>query len=195
MGNREIILQAAMELFNQVGTARTTTNHIAKHAGISPGNLYYHFSDKEHIIRAIYEQMILDWDKEYDRLENSSLSRLDVLREFIQRNFELLWKYRFFNRETIALINIDPILRQRHLEITKQRFSWQTAFLSNIAGLDDETIRSAADILTVAWITANHYLNYLESTGQTVDRTDFIKGVDLVMLIVAPLLSAGGQRA
>jgi len=81
MGNREIILQAAMELFNQVGTARTTTNHIAKHAGISPGNLYYHFSDKEHIIRAIYEQMILDWDKEYDRLENSSLSRLDVLRK------------------------------------------------------------------------------------------------------------------
>jgi len=33
-----------------------TTNHIAA-VGISPGNLYYHFRNKEGIIRAIFEQM------------------------------------------------------------------------------------------------------------------------------------------
>jgi AcrR family transcriptional regulator len=51
---RDRILDAALELFNERGTAAVTTNHVAAHAGISPGNLYYWFSDKDEIIRELY---------------------------------------------------------------------------------------------------------------------------------------------
>ncbi len=38
------ILDAALRLFNQRGTAAVSTNHLAAAAGLSPGNLFYHFA-------------------------------------------------------------------------------------------------------------------------------------------------------
>ena len=54
---RDRILDAALELFNERGTAAVTTNHVAARAGISPGNLYYWFSDKDEIIRELYTRL------------------------------------------------------------------------------------------------------------------------------------------
>ena len=53
---KDKILQASIELFNQVGERQVTTNHIAAHLGISPGNLYYHFRNKEDIVRQIFKE-------------------------------------------------------------------------------------------------------------------------------------------
>jgi len=41
------ILETARELFNQNNTQTATTNHIAKAMGISPGNLHYHYKNRE----------------------------------------------------------------------------------------------------------------------------------------------------
>ncbi|MCF2152020.1 TetR/AcrR family transcriptional regulator [Desmonostoc muscorum LEGE 12446] len=49
------IIETAIELFNQHGTQTISTNHIADSMGISPENLYYHFKNKQEIIRIILE--------------------------------------------------------------------------------------------------------------------------------------------
>ena len=54
VGNRERIVVASLQLFNELGTHTVSTNHIAAHLSISPGNLYYHFANREEIIRAIF---------------------------------------------------------------------------------------------------------------------------------------------
>ncbi len=57
-GKRRIasILDAAAELFAEVGFEATTTNAIAARAGISPGSLYQFFSNKEAIATALTER-------------------------------------------------------------------------------------------------------------------------------------------
>ena len=52
---REKILETATKLFNEKGCMKTSTRHIADELGISVGNLYYYFKNKEEIIIAIYE--------------------------------------------------------------------------------------------------------------------------------------------
>ncbi len=54
MKTRDKIVYAALELFNEHGERSITTNHIAEHIEISPGNLYYHFRNKQEIVRDIF---------------------------------------------------------------------------------------------------------------------------------------------
>jgi len=186
MSTKELILHAATNLFNQHGTAKVSTNHIAKEAGVSPGNLYYHYKDKSHIIREIYEQMIKEWEMPYNRVEGQSIS-LEALKSFIKDNFELLWQYRFFNRETVALLNADHALSKRHTAISKERFARQRLLLQHAVQegilLFSEPETQLDEVLTIAWVIANHYLIHLESMGQKVKQSDFETGAELVMKI------------
>src|SRR5512137_3067511 len=54
---RERILDAALVLFNADGSHAVSTRHIAARLGISPGNLYYHFGNKEEIVLCLYERI------------------------------------------------------------------------------------------------------------------------------------------
>jgi AcrR family transcriptional regulator len=65
MSTRDRIIETAVNLFNDCGTRRITTNHIARAAGISPGNLYYYFRNKEEIIRAVLDLMNRVGPEEY----------------------------------------------------------------------------------------------------------------------------------
>ena len=52
----ERIVLNSLELFNQQGERSISTNHIAAHMEISPGNLYYHFPNKQAIIAVLFSE-------------------------------------------------------------------------------------------------------------------------------------------
>ncbi len=54
---RARIVEAALALFNADGSHAVSTRHIAAPLGISPGNLYYHFANKEEIVLCLYERI------------------------------------------------------------------------------------------------------------------------------------------
>src|SRR5512138_823594 len=106
MKTRERILATALRLFNESGTAPVSTNHIADALGISPGNLYYHFRNKEEIIRALFEQQFALWDELYI-LPNERMPTLADLQQLVRATFITSWEYRFIYRELIALLRRD----------------------------------------------------------------------------------------
>lgn len=106
MKTKERILLTSVELFNRNGVVAVTTNHIAKAMDISPGNLYFHYDNKEEILEELFKRMAKDT---YDVWRPRRTKKATPL-EFINQNFELYWRYRFFHREMYALRRKDPKL-------------------------------------------------------------------------------------
>lgn len=57
---RERLLRAALALFARDGYTNTSVRAIAQEAGVATGLLYAHFSGKEALLRAIFEQSMAD---------------------------------------------------------------------------------------------------------------------------------------
>jgi AcrR family transcriptional regulator len=206
MNTRERIIEAAIGLFNRNGTAAVTTNHIAAAAGISPGNLYYHFRNKEEIIRAAFDQMDTYGAAEYRRILSE---RGPAAAETVTSAFELVqrfnWRYRFFKREMTALVAADPALKRRFAKTHK-------AMLGMIRSAIDRSVEEgvlcempAAGREVVAdevWMVALFWLNYLELGGERINRKTIARGTALLRDILAShatpkglALFAGPQRA
>ena len=188
---KDFILDTAIDLFNEQGTAAVSTNHIAEAAGISPGNLYYHFKNKEDIIRAVLDRMVDEWNAVYVIPTDASFS-LDVLRAALRRNFDLLWRYRFFYRELGALMRHDRQLGRHYKAIQQQRQREQLALFDRLAAAGVFTWpRKRSDVeetLTIAWIVGNYWLAYLESSGEDVTPEVVQQGVELIVRLFMPYL-------
>jgi len=116
VGNRERIIEAALELFNEHGSRSITTNHIAAHLSISPGNLYYHFRNKEEIVRAIFARIsevvrttiVLPQDRPVSARDLGSYHLVGI---------ESLWNFRFLFRDLSELLGRDPELAAEYREL------------------------------------------------------------------------------
>jgi AcrR family transcriptional regulator len=188
---RDFILDTAVMLFNEQSTAAVSTNHIANAAGISPGNLYYHFKNKEEIIRAVLDRMYEEWNAVYTVPTGDSFD-LDVLRAALRRNLELLWRYRFFYRELGALVLHDRQLGRRHKAIQEQRQREQLALFDRLAAAGvfkwPRKRSEVEETLTIAWIVGNYWLAYLESSGESVTPEMLQQGVELIVRLFTPYL-------
>src|SRR5438477_9272027 len=54
--SRRQVLDAALQLFSHQGFRATAVREIADAAGVSTGNLYHHFPDKEAIFRTLLDE-------------------------------------------------------------------------------------------------------------------------------------------
>ena len=111
MKTKERILIGALHLFNTDAASEVTTNDIARELKMSPGNLYFHYKNKEQIIRELFKRLVQDtnliWKPQTKQAKNNEHLQLV---DFIDKNLELYWKYRFFHRELYTLRKKDPEL-------------------------------------------------------------------------------------
>jgi TetR/AcrR family transcriptional regulator len=67
--NRQIILDAALEVFSAYGFRGSTVDQIAARADMSKPNLLYYFRRKEDIYVALLEHTLADWLKPLEALD------------------------------------------------------------------------------------------------------------------------------
>lgn len=191
MNNRQRVIEAALSLFNAQGTAAVSTNHIADAAGISPGNLYYHFRNKEDIIRGLFDRLFTAWDEAFQLPTDRSPSLAD-LEAMITANYRIIWEYRFAYRELAALLRNDPVLHQRYLAVRQRGYDGFAAlieaFVTSGVLSPPADPQDLADLTELCWIVSEQWPVNLELSGRTFDAEGIMEGAALMRWILQPLL-------
>lgn len=110
---KERILQLSLQLFNERGERSVTTNHIAAELGMSPGNLYYHFRNKNEIIKELMEQYQHQTLEMLALPDDRALDANDKVHYF-QVLSSQLWAYRFLHRDVYHLVENNEDFRKMY---------------------------------------------------------------------------------
>jgi AcrR family transcriptional regulator len=154
------IIRVSMDLFNELGPDNVSTVQISRALGMSPGNLYYYYRNKQQIIREIYELMIQEYRDNWSISEmlkpdfNTSLRLINNLRIF--------FKYRFLVNHMCLLGNNDPKLKKRISQITKERQEELGQYFRNleVQGIMDFSYSSETvnRLVSVLWFLGDFWL-------------------------------------
>ncbi|MGP4845165.1 TetR/AcrR family transcriptional regulator [Marinobacter sp. 1Y8] len=195
MKTRDKILLASLELFNDKGERNVTTNHIAAHLGISPGNLYYHFRNKSDIIYEIF--------LEYEKLVNYYLEIPDDrplgladMMFYLESVFDGLWSYRFFHRDLEFLLDNDERLRDDYRKFTNRCLA---SIKQIFAGLTEGgVVQQQAEELQGAmalnvWLVITNWMAFLKTAhasheSDSVSRDQLKQGIFQVLTLEMPYL-------
>ncbi len=160
MKTRDKIASAALLLFNENGERNITTNHIAADLGMSPGNLYYHFKNKEAIIAQIFEGYSVELLAGFKPLDEQQDS-LDQLKRYLECIFTLMWKYRFFYANLPQILQRDEILHTKYLAVQKKsQINLHAIFKSfialkflNIKDKEVKTLVTSLHLINFSWLS------------------------------------------
>ena len=169
MSRKLEILETARKLFNESNTQAITTNHIAKEMGISPGNLHYHYRNREEIVRLLYRKM-----REEMTLSIADLPRtFESLSEHQKVLIGIQWEYRFFFREMLFLFSRDDVLKQQYIKDnvahrSRIRLSME-GFVENgeLNITDDATLEYVTDAILMSW---QFYTSHMQTLGRVLSR-------------------------
>ncbi|MCL1142753.1 TetR/AcrR family transcriptional regulator [Shewanella gaetbuli] len=186
MKTRDKIVFASLELFNEHGERATTTNHIAAHLGISPGNLYYHFRNKEDIINSIfslYESHLESGFKPYDDVPIT----VDLLIGYFDAMFYTLWQFRFMYSNLADILSRDEALKSRYLEAQQQVLNRSSTVLSKlkkdgILDIEDDRIIDLADTIKMM---VSFWISYqlTQNSNGTITKATLYEGLLRVIMI------------
>ena len=98
---RELILEAALEVFSANGFRGSTIDQIAEAAGMSKPNLLYYFRNKEDIHETLMERLLETWLAPLREFDESG-DPISEIRSYIRRKLEMA---RDFPRESRLFAN------------------------------------------------------------------------------------------
>jgi AcrR family transcriptional regulator len=194
MGNRERIIEASLELFNARGVRSVTTNHIAEHISISSGNLYYHFRNKEEIIREIFPRVAEAARGAISLPEEVEITAADIGRDHLA-GIRSLWEYRFFFRDLTELISRDPALAEDYRELQQWLIRRFLSLFERLISQGQMDLHDFGDdierVATIAVILWTSWLNFVVTSRPEPDLEpeDLAEGALHGFLAFAPYLT------
>ena len=186
---RQRILDCSLAMFNAQGEPHVTTNHIADELEISPGNLYYHFRNKDDIIEHLFQR----YEERMDSALVAPEGRLPNLEDvWLQLHlvFECIWEYRFLYRDLVDILSRNRHLRLRFARILKRGAGNATTIMRGLvqAGVMRATAAEIDGAATNILVLATFWLNYASVRGDRDEQESIRLGIVQVMMLVAPFM-------
>ncbi|CAN5691709.1 TetR/AcrR family transcriptional regulator [soil metagenome] len=186
---RQRILDGSLALFNAQGEPNVTTNHIAIELEISPGNLYYHFRNKDDII----EQLFARFDARMDSALAAPEGRLPGLQDIwlqLHMVFECIWDYRFLYRDLVEILSRNRRLRLRFARILVRADVRAHAVMRGLsqAGVMRASAAELDAAATNVLVLSTFWLNYAAVRGDRDEHAAIRDGIVQVMMLLAPFL-------
>jgi AcrR family transcriptional regulator len=186
---RQRILDTALSMFNLQGEPNVTTNHIADELEISPGNLYYHFRNKDDII----EQLFQRYEERMDTALVSPEGRLRDLEDIwlqLHLVFECIWEYRFLYRDLVDILSRNRRLRLRFARILKRAAEGASSGMKGLvqAGVMRASAAEVEATATNILVIATFWMNYASVRGDKDENEAIRSGIVQVMMLLSPLL-------
>jgi AcrR family transcriptional regulator len=195
---RERILETSLDLFNRFGESHITTADIAGEMNISPGNLYYHFRNKDDIIGelyAAYEARVMPL------LDDPDGRHVDVedIWLLLHLLFEHMWAYRFLYRD------LDEIASRNHRigtrfgvllrrsEATMAELCRGMVTAGSMRASEGEIAAVARNVVLVSTYWMSFHRLSRTARGDA-DDIDLGRGAYQVLALIAPFL-VGDARA
>ena len=189
--SRAAILEASLELFSSQGYRGTSIREIAEAAGVSTGNVYHHFPDKETIFQTVlgqYWKAIESPDFPFNKALASGTFP-DNLEELAvaARESVRLW------RRHVALIYVDVVeLSGNHIrKFYSEMASRFERFIVTHGDAVSGEIRPGIPVATAVMLASRVFLQYYAVEILFGVPEQFGKDSDLVMGEIAGILRHG----
>ena len=192
---RSRILAESLSLFNARGEAHVTTGMIATALDMSPGNLYYHFRNKEEIVA----QLFAAFEERVDVQPRAPVGGPEAVEDlwlYLHLMLEGIRDYRFLYRNLDDLVWRNRRLHERFNRIVDRKFDAMVALCDGLVRAramraQPAEIRALArNVLVVAtyWLNFQSLRAPRAATASQADDNDLGQGAFQVMALVAPYL-------
>ena len=195
IGNRERIVEAAVELMNARGNVIGTTQ-IAEHLGISPGNLYYHFSNMQAIVHEILLRLH-DELGETLALNADEIVDVDRLVGYYSNGAMVLWRYRFMVSSALELTTGNAELESDYRKFTSAGIDWVNRIIRNVVkhhpGPVTASPRDSKNLAENMWVLWNGWPRHAEHyrVDARVSPAAIAHGLELIAMTLAPYVDPG----
>ena len=199
MKTKERILLGALDLFNLDAATEVTTNDLARGLNMSPGNLYFHYKNKEQIIRELFKRLAQEtaqiWEPQAKNAKNKEKMQMV---EFIDSNLQLYWKYRFFHRELYTLRKVDPELSKLWRAHLKKMSRWMIVLHKHWVRSGVMTpIQSKYEMEFLGellFVASNSFMQFFETVDRSPNQRTIDKARRHIMRMLMPYLSVETQN-
>lgn len=192
---RDRILNLSLQLFNEFGEPGVTTNLIAEEMKISPGNLYYHFRNKEDIVNSLFEA----FNAEINVMLTVPATRRAIIEDvwiYLHRMFEIAWRYRFFYRDLSDLLSRNRTLELHFKQILAYEIDIARALCNDLrehgeleADLPSiEALATNMVVVATYWLSYEYVRNPRRYTEQQAMADALARGCYQVLSLVGPYL-------
>ena len=166
-----------------------STTLISAELGISPGNLYYHFRNKDDII----EQLFARFEERMDAALVAPEGRLPGLEDIwlqLHLVFESIWDYRFLYRDLVEILSRNRRLRLRFARILKRADEQAHVVMRGLsrAGVMRASAAELDAAATNVLVISTFWMNYAAARGDKDEQASIRDGIVQVMMLLAPFL-------